>query len=449
MVMEGKKCGVYSTYPKEHKDYEGGLRTKGVFKEGTSKYPLITYITVVYNRKDTLEKCMNSVLSQDYSNIEYIVVDGASTDGTLDLIKKNADKIDYYISQPDTGIYNAMNKGIALARGELICFMNSDDICLPGTAKRVAEIYKKNDVDIICGSRALYDKGKRVYEEKYPRFSIKRSVFRYVQMFHQATYATREVFDKVGCFDEQYSLLADWIWESKAIDEKFRIYFTQEEFTGFSYDGASCKGIYQRDKEWIEWGKKTFPNMQEEDISFFIFCLDRGRHPLFDMKMTNKVAFQYYDDKKFVETYYATVLVACREQCTDIQSMGKGKEKYIIKKIMKYKLEQNFEIHNFDELIEWLEIELAVVCDRNIDVQVSKQQLERLVLIRRCLNDIFYYLYLRKEKKKHSSKLDRMLRFSCYTLSKWASRNVFLSRRFYITLRAIWSFGFKGKFVEN
>lgn len=449
MVENEKKCGIYTTYPKKDSDYEGGLRLKGIFKEGTPEYPLITYITVVYNRKDTIERCMNSVLSQDYPNIEYIVVDGASKDGTLELIKNNADKIDYYISQPDTGIYNAMNKGISLARGDLICFMNSDDMCMLGTAKRVAKIYEQTKADVICGSRALIENGKRVHEEKYPRFCIKRSVFRYIQMFHQATYASPEVFDKVGYFDEHYSLLADWIWESKAIDARFKVYFTQEEFTGFSYDGASCQGIYKRDREWGEWAQKTFPNLKEKDISFFIFCLDRGRHPLFDMKMTNKVAFQYFNDTEFIETYYASVLAACREQCTDIQSMGKKREDYINKKIAKYKLEQKYGIHNVEEVILWLEQELADVCDSNKSVCVSMQRLEELVPIRRCLNEVFYYLYMRKEMKQNSSKLDRVLRISTYTLSKWVSCNVFLSRRFYTTLRAIWYHSFDGKFVEN
>ena len=449
MILEGKKCGIYATYPKENSDHEGGLRLKGIFKQSTPEYPLITYITVVYNRKDTFVNCMNSVLSQNYPNIEYIVVDGASTDGTLELIESNADKIDYYISQPDTGIYNAMNKGISLARGKFICFMNSDDMCMPGTAKRVAEIYEQNKVDVICGSRALIENGKRVYEEKYPRFCIKRSVFRYVQMFHQATYASSDVFNKVGCFDEHYSLLADWIWESRAIDAKFKVYFTQEEFTGFSYDGASCQGIYQRDREWVEWAKKIFPNLKEKDVSFFIFCLDRGRHPLFDMKMTNKVAFRYFNDTEFIETYYATVLAACREQCTDIQSMGKKREEYINRRIAKYKLEQKYGIHNIEEVIHWLEQELADVCDRNKNVCVSMQRLENLVLIRRCLNNIFYYLYMRKEMNKNSSKLDRVLRVSTYTLSKCVSRSVFLSRRFYTTLRAVWYYSFDGKYVEN
>ena len=241
--------------------------------------------------------------------------------------------------------------------------MNSDDQCMPEAAKNVAEIYRKTKADIICGSRELAQNGKRVYEAKYPRYCIKRSVFRYVQMFHQSTYASSQVFDNVGYFDKKYSLLADWIWESKAIDAGFDIRFVEEELARFSYDGASCQGIYQRDREWEEWAQSTFPGLDEKDVVFFIYCLDRGRHPLFDMNMTNKIAFKYLDEKEFVETYYATVLSACREQCTDIMYMGEKKEAYINRKILKYRLDESFGIKNLPEMIRWLESELSKVCD--------------------------------------------------------------------------------------
>jgi glycosyltransferase involved in cell wall biosynthesis len=97
----------------------GGLRTKGLFKATSPAKPLITVITVVLNGERHLEQAIQSVIKQDYPHIEYVIIDGGSTDGTLDIIRKYEARIDYWVSEPDNGIYDAMNKGIALARGEL------------------------------------------------------------------------------------------------------------------------------------------------------------------------------------------------------------------------------------------------------------------------------------------------------------------------------------------
>ena len=447
MEMNQKKCGIYQTFPAKENFIEGGRRLKGEYKQGNKDYPLITYITVVYNRVNTLQQCMESVLNQDYPNIEYIVIDGASSDGTCELIRRYSDKIDYFISQPDKGIYDAMNKGVKLAKGDLICFMNSDDQCKPMAASIVADIYKRTGADIICGSRELVSNGRRLYEVKYPRYAIKKSVFRYVQMFHQSTYATPEAFETVGYFEDKYTLLADWIWESKSIDAGLKIHFFDEELAQFSYDGASCQGIYKRDKEWEIWAKKTFPLLSPQDVKFFIFCLDRGRHPLFDLKMVNKVAFKYFDDEEFARTYYATILFACIEQCVDILIMDKKNEDYLKRKIKHHKLKEKMKVDSLQEISDWLDHTLKDVCDGK--VIVTKNTLEEIVDLRRFLNQTFYYYYMHQKQSADASKLDRLLRSMCYTASKMSSRSIFLSRKFYTTMRAVWYYAFKGKFVEN
>jgi len=113
--------------PGEGRQGEGGLRTKGYFKKSYEDKPLISVITVVLNGEKYLEETILSVLSQTYDNVEYIIIDGGSTDGTLDIIKKYEDYIDYWVSEKDNGIYDAMNKGINVASGEWINFMNAGD----------------------------------------------------------------------------------------------------------------------------------------------------------------------------------------------------------------------------------------------------------------------------------------------------------------------------------
>lgn len=114
--------------------------------------PKITIITAVYNRVDKIEQCISSVVSQTYDNFEYIIIDGGSTDGTVDVIKKYDEQIAYWYSGPDSGIYDAWNKGLSRATGEYINFIGSDDAML-GTRvlENVVEKIKPED-DFICGN---------------------------------------------------------------------------------------------------------------------------------------------------------------------------------------------------------------------------------------------------------------------------------------------------------
>lgn len=107
---------------------EGGLRTKGHFRRSPEDTPKLTVISVSFNCAHDIEETILSVLKQTYSNIEYIIIDGGSTDGTLDVLRKYEYAIDYWVSEPDRGIYDAMNKGICLARGEWLNFMNAGDL---------------------------------------------------------------------------------------------------------------------------------------------------------------------------------------------------------------------------------------------------------------------------------------------------------------------------------
>jgi glycosyltransferase involved in cell wall biosynthesis len=107
---------------------EGGLRTRGRFKKEHDGSPLVTVVTVVYNGAEHLERTIRSIINQSYNNIEYIIIDGGSTDGTVDIIKKYDQTVDYWVSEPDNGIYDAMNKGVSLACGDWINFMNAGDI---------------------------------------------------------------------------------------------------------------------------------------------------------------------------------------------------------------------------------------------------------------------------------------------------------------------------------
>lgn len=130
---------------------EGGLQTKGYFKKSYKDKLLISIITVVYNGEEYLEETIQSVINQTYDNVEYIIIDGASTDGTLDIIKKYADKIDYWISEKDEGISAAFNKGILVASGKYLNFLNAGDKLLHKNILNNFDKYFINSDAIITG----------------------------------------------------------------------------------------------------------------------------------------------------------------------------------------------------------------------------------------------------------------------------------------------------------
>lgn len=435
-------CGCYLTYPREEYDKEGGLRTKGIYKKDSEEYPLITYITVVYNRVETLKRCMESVFAQTYPNVEYIVVDGASTDGTLQLIEEYSEKLDYYISQPDNGIYNAMNKGISLARGRFLCFMNSDDECTPEAAEKIVLEHSRSKADLICGTRELYKDGKSCVELTYPRYPIKHSNFRYIQMYHQATYASYEVFEAVGRFDEKYKLLSDWIWESAAIDNEFKISFVNEVLTKFNYDGASAKGIEKRDEEWIEWTMCSFAEMSRKDAELFINSLDRERHPMFDLNVLYKVAQKYKKNLCFQKAFYEDSILACIEAHIDIEQMAKAakydldravKNNYIIKKCGKFS--------EFHAIGKWLDEELkrSILLNEINYFEVKKEEIVLLKKIRDFQIKQCEKIYIRNIFKSLSFVYAAIYKCAVFYVCKLTGKSEKTSRLFYLKKRERWN----------
>jgi len=123
------------------------------------RLPLVSIITTVFNGKETIEETIKSVLGQSYPNIEYIVTDGGSTDGTLEIIKVHRDKISKFISEKDQGIYDGMNKGIKMAAGEIIGILNSDDVyASDNVIEMVVRKIEDNNVDVCWGDLVYVDK---------------------------------------------------------------------------------------------------------------------------------------------------------------------------------------------------------------------------------------------------------------------------------------------------
>ncbi len=161
-------CNKFLKYPDEtgQRKAQGGLRLAGEYKQSFEDRPLITIITVVYNNVKTLERSMKSVLEQTYDNIEYIVIDGGSNDGTLDLIVKYQNQIDYFVSEPDDGIYSAMNKGLTLATGDYIGILNSDDWYAGSMLEESLLAIRENCVDIASSHTIYVNDGNSVLRKR-------------------------------------------------------------------------------------------------------------------------------------------------------------------------------------------------------------------------------------------------------------------------------------------
>ena len=152
--------------------------------------PIISVITVCYNVASTIEKTMLSVLNQTYKNLEYIIIDGNSTDGTVDIIKKYAERLTFWISEPDKGIYDAMNKGIVKATGKFLIFMNAGDQFLNEKVLSKCLPYFLQEIDVISGIGYL--SGQKWIPAKATDLSV--AFFLKRSLNHQATFINRKRF---------------------------------------------------------------------------------------------------------------------------------------------------------------------------------------------------------------------------------------------------------------
>ncbi len=168
----------------------------------------LSIITVCLNEAKTIEKTIKSVIDQTFTDYEYIVLDGGSTDGTLDIINKYRDRIDVAGSEPDTGIYNAMNKGIKKATGEYVFFLNAGDKFLDNNVLQL--IFSKTpSADLVYCDMLVQMNSGFVLRKQTPR-SISKAFMYADSIPHQATFTKKEMFIKHGSFDESYKVAADY-----------------------------------------------------------------------------------------------------------------------------------------------------------------------------------------------------------------------------------------------
>lgn len=207
---------------------------------------LFSIITVCYNSEKTIKKCIMSVLEQSCEDYEYIIIDGASTDRTVSIIKKYEKLFKgklKLISEKDNGIYDAMNKGIAMTSGRLVGFLNSDDYYEKDILKAVLEKYKSYDEYIYGNTKLVYS----FDDEQYMKInnsvdSINRKTLQKGMGFvHQSSFVKKDVFNVIGKFNVMYKVGADWDFLIRCYNGGIKITKYNITISSFSKDGVSSK----------------------------------------------------------------------------------------------------------------------------------------------------------------------------------------------------------------
>lgn len=224
----------------------------------------LSIITINRNNAAGLRKTIESVVSQTFTNFEYIVIDGASTDDSVDVIKKYAERITYWVSEPDTGIYNAMNKGILKASGEYLLFLNSGDwLC-----NDVLDKILKNDrySDIIYGNVFVFNEEK-IWEMKYP-FVLSLSFFYFGgNICHQGTFIKREFLIEIGGYDECFRICADYDSYIKAILKGKSFEHVDLFIAFYNHEGISSTERILLDNEFKYSIKKNVSDSIQNDYN--------------------------------------------------------------------------------------------------------------------------------------------------------------------------------------
>ncbi len=259
LQLVDKQAGVHDksldgTLLPEGKDRqgEGGLRLKGYSKESSHNQPLITIITVVFNAKEQLKETIESVTGQDYENIEYIIIDGGSTDGTLDIIQKYDHVIDYWVSEKDDGIYDAMNKAVSVSTGDYINFMNAGDlffeIC---TIKKVAPFLKG---ELVYGNHAVYFDDTNKIDIVDVSNKIKKKD---IPFCHQSLFEKRVLLQRYP-FNLDYKISADYDHYLTCKHKNVTIQYVPQVISKFLDGGLSSRQIEKLLEENYHVSKKYY-----------------------------------------------------------------------------------------------------------------------------------------------------------------------------------------------
>ena len=247
MLVQGNPAvPTLAAYPDEPsmQNLHGGRRMGGILpRQGMP--PLVSIVTVVRNRAAALPRAMESVFAQDYSALEYIVVDGGSTDGTLDVIRRFEDRVEIWTSEPDAGISDAFNKGIAFSRGEIIGILNSDDWYEPRAVSASVRALTESGGDIAHGKLQYWEGGRKSYFVTGDARLLEKGM----TIGHPTVFVRRRCYEHFGLFRRDFRQAMDYEWLLRAKVSGARFCFVNEWLANMQNGGLGEQRWRQSQKE--------------------------------------------------------------------------------------------------------------------------------------------------------------------------------------------------------
>jgi glycosyltransferase involved in cell wall biosynthesis len=266
-------------------------------------WPKISIVTPSYNQAEFLERTILSILNQNYPNLEYIVIDGGSTDGSVNIIKKYEKYLTYWVTEKDKGQSDAINKGFRKSTGEILAWLNSDDTYLPNALRLVADFFKqRTDVDMLYGRSHITDRDDEIFQEaKAMPFNLLDYTYGLFTIPQQATFWRREIFFKVGMLNVENRTCMDselWVHFAK---NKANIIHVNSLLANFRLHQQSISGSgrwnnqYQQDKMRIQqqvfgyslhrlrifWRRLCFiVKYPRQHMRYYLSILRKGRVPI-------------------------------------------------------------------------------------------------------------------------------------------------------------------------
>lgn len=260
----------------------------------------ISVITICYNAAKTIEETINSVIRQDYPELEYIIIDGGSTDGTIDIINKYCDRIAYFVSESDKGISDAFNKGIKASTGEIIGIINADDLYYKDALKNVGTFFEANpDTDVSFGDFLLFGSEDYSGRRKMPNTNLPDLKFTF-ELNHPTVFVRRRTYEKFGLFNPDYKLAMDYDLLSKMYFGGAKFHYINKIISCFRAGGISQTSRNNTYKEHKQVALRN--GCSSFDINKFI-CKRKIKDFIIATLKKLGIYYQLRDKLKPTETY--------------------------------------------------------------------------------------------------------------------------------------------------